>query len=87
MIAAASVVFLWIIAAVFYRMGKTRKLTALGIVFLLYILFMSAINVMLAKMIGEPVFDQWDILSAFILLISAFVSFICGYVKKKRLIK
>ncbi|MCI8479831.1 MAG: helix-turn-helix transcriptional regulator [Oscillibacter sp.] len=86
-IAAASVVFLWIIAAVFYRMGKTRKLTALGIVFLLSILFMSAINIMLAKMIGEPVFDQWDILSAFILLISAFVSFICGYVKKKRLIK
>ncbi len=86
-IAAASVVFSWIIAAVFYRMGKTRKLTALGIVFLLSILFMFTINAMLAKMIGEPIFDQWDILPAFILLISAFVCFIWGYARKKGFIK
>lgn len=81
--AVASIVFLWIIAAVFNRIGKTKKLIALGITFLLGIPFVFVINVMLSKMIAEPIFNVWDMLSAFILLILAFVSFICGYAKKK----
>lgn len=86
-IALASIIFLWIIAAVFYRIGKTRKLVALGIIFLLIIPFNFIINVMLSKMIAEPVLDVWDILSFFILLILAFVSFICDYARKKEWIK
>lgn len=82
-----SIVFLWIIAAVFHRIGKTRKLIALGVMFLLTIPFMFIINVMLSKMIAEPIFDIWDMLSVFILLILAFVSFICDYAKKKGLMK
>lgn len=85
--AIVSIVFLWIIAAVFHRIGKTRKLIALGVMFLLTIPFMFIINVMLSKMIAEPIFDIWDMLSVFILLILAFVSFICDYAKKKGLMK
>ncbi len=85
--AVASIVFLWIIAAVFNCIGKTRKLIALGITFLLAIPFMFIINVILSKMIAEPIFDIWDMLSIFILLILAFVFFICDYAKKKRLIR
>ncbi len=85
--AAASIVFLWIIAAIFYRMGKTRRSIALGITFLLAIPFVFIVNVILSKMIGEPIFDIWDMLSVFILLIFAFVSFICDYARKKGLMK
>lgn len=85
--AIASIVFLWIIAAIFNHIGKTRKLIALGIIFLLSVPFMFIINTILSKMIAEPIVDIWDMLSAFILLILAFVSFICGYAKKKGLMK
>ncbi|MCI8772300.1 MAG: helix-turn-helix transcriptional regulator [Lachnospiraceae bacterium] len=85
--AVASIVFLWIIVAVFRRIGETRKLVALGISFLLAILFMFVINVMVSKITAEPILDVWDMLTVFILLISAFVSFICDYAKKKGLMK
>ena len=83
--AAASIIFLWIIAAVFKRME--RKLVALGTTFLSAIPFMMIVNVILSKMIEEPVLDVWDMLSAFMLLILAFVSFICDYARKKGLMK
>ena len=85
MIAVASIVFLWIIVAVFKRIE--RKLAALGTTFLLTIPLMIIVNVILSKMIEEPVFDVWDMMSIFILLILAFVSFICDYAKKKGLMK
>ena len=83
--AAASIIFLWIIAAVFKRME--RKLVALGTTFLSAIPFMMIVNVILSKMIEEPVLDVWDMLSAFMLLILVFVSFICDYARKKGLMK
>lgn len=82
-IAAAAIVFLWIIAAVFNRIGKTRKLIALGITFLLTIPFLFIINVILSKMISEPILDVWDMLSVFILLIGASAFFIYDYIRKK----
>lgn len=85
MIAVASIVFLWIIVAVFKRIE--RKLVALGTTFLLTIPLNIIVNVILSKMIEEPVFDVWDMMSTFILLILAFVSFICDYAKKKGLMK
>ena len=84
-IAAASIVFLWIIFAVFKRME--RKLIALGTAFLSAIPFMMIVNVILSKMIETPVFDVWDMISIFMLLILASVSFICDYAKKTGLIK
>lgn len=82
--AVVSIVFLWIIVAVF---KCTRKLVALGTTFLLAIPFMIIVNVILSKMIEEPVLDVWDMLSIFMLLILAFASFICDYAKKKGLMK
>ncbi len=86
-LSAVSIMFLWIIAAIFSRIGKKRKLSALGITFLFAIPFLLIINILLSKMIGEPLFDVWDMLSVFIFLILAFVSFICEYAKKEGLIK
>ncbi len=83
-IAVPSIIFLWIIIAIFNYIGKTRKLLALGIIFLLAIPFKFIINIILFKMIAEPVLDIWDILSGFILLILAFISFICGYARKRK---
>ncbi len=85
--AVISIVFLWIIAVLFNRIWKKRKLIALGTTFLLIIPFVIIVNVILSKMIETPVFDVWDMLSVFILLIFAFVSFICDYAKKKGLMK
>ncbi len=81
--AAASIVFLWVITAVLKYIGKTRPLTALGIVFLLAVPFLFIINILLSKMIAEPILDIWDMLTVFILLIFAFVTFAFDYVKKK----
>ena len=85
--AVASILFLWVIAAIWKKKKKTRKLIALGMIFLLFIPFMVIINVILSRMIVEPVLDIWDMLSIFILLILAFISFICDYAKKKGLMK
>lgn len=71
-IALTSVVFLWIVYAVFRRF-KARKSIASGITFLLAVLLVFTINLILYKMTSEPVFDIWDFLSAFILLILAIV--------------
>ncbi len=83
--AVVSILFLWIIVAVFKRIE--RKLVALGTTFLSAIPFMIIANVILSKMIEELVLDVWDMMSIFILLILAFVSFICDYAKKKGLMK
>lgn len=85
--AVISIIFLWIIVAIFSRIGETSKLVILGITFLLAIPFMFIVNIILSKMIAEPILDVWDMLSIFILLILAFISFLCDYAKKKGLIK
>lgn len=81
--AAASIIFLWIIAGILNHIGKTRKWTALGMIFLLAVPFIFTINIMLSKMIATPILDRWDMLPVFVLSILAFVSFICGRVKKR----
>lgn len=85
--AVASIIFLWIIVAISNRIGKTRKLIAFGISFLLAVPFMFIINIMLSKMIAEPILDIWDMLSVFILLILSFVFFVCDYARKKGMMK
>lgn len=80
------IVFLWLIFVIFDRL-RARKLVATGITFLLSIPFMLIINIILSRMTSEPIIDMWDILSAFILLIFAFMFFVCDYVKNKRVVK
>ncbi len=81
--AVAGIIFLWMAAAVFGRMGKTRVLSAFGIVFLLAIPFLFVVNILLSKMIGEPVLDVWDVFTIFILLIFAFAFLFCDHNRKK----
>lgn len=84
--AIISIVFFWLLLLIFYRL-RSRKLLAAGIAFLLSIPFTLTINIILSRMISEPIIDVWDILSAFILLIFAFTFFICDYAKTKGLVK
>ena len=81
--AVIAIVFLWIGAAVFRGLGKSRMPAALGFTFLLGIPLLFIINGVLSKMIAEPVLDLWDVLTVFILLILAFVSFVWGGCGKK----
>lgn len=82
--AAASIVFLWFIVAVFLFAGKKSKLFALGIIFLSAIPFVFILNVILSKLIGEPIVDVWDILTVFLLLILAVLSFMFHYAGRHR---
>lgn len=82
-----SILFLWIVAAICRRIGKSGKLNALGIIFLSAIPLMFVINAMLTKMISEPLFDVWDALTVFVLLILSFSCFMCDYARKKGLLK
>ncbi len=85
--AVPSIVFLWIIVATFKCVGKSRRLTALGIAFLLAIPFLLIIHGLLSKMIEEPALDLWDLLSILVLLLLAVVSFVCVHVKKRSVTK
>lgn len=79
--AVPSLVFLWLVSAIFHRMGKTRKFAALGISLIAAVPFVFIINGILSKMIGEPILDVWDMLTIFILLVLAFVCFVGDYRK------
>ena len=80
-------VFLWIMLAVIYRIGKTRKLIALGTITLLAIPLVVIINVLLFKTTETPLFDVWDFMAIFLLLIIAIALFIYDYLEKKGLLK
>ena len=86
-ISLISLLFLWIVFAVFYRIGKTRKLVALGTTALLIVPFVIIVNVLLSKMLETPIFDVWDFLSIFVLLILSIIFFVCDYAEKKGLLK
>lgn len=79
--AVPSLVFLWLVSAIFHRMEKTRKFAALGISLLTAVPFVFIINGILSKMIGEPILDVWDVLTIFILLVLAFVCLVSDYRK------
>lgn len=84
-IGAVSIVFLWVIAIIFGRIR--RKTAALGTAFLSAVPFVFVVNIILSNMMGEPVFDVWDLLTVFVLLMLAAVSFLCDYAGKKGLVK
>ncbi len=77
--AIISILFLWLVFGIFKAWGKTKKSVALGSTFLALIPFQIIINVALAKMIGEPVFDIWDMLVIFVLVILAIVSYCSAF--------
>ena len=81
--AAISVAFMWLIFAVIRRLWKKSKPAALGVSFLLAGLLELMLNITLAKMIGLPAMDVWDVFSVFLLLLLAFGSILWGGVKRK----
>ena len=82
-IGAVSVLFLWVMVIIFGRVR--RKPAALGIAFLTAVPFVLGVNIVLSKMIGEPIFDVWDLLAVSVLLLLSAVSFLCDYAGKKGL--
>ena len=86
-ISLISIVLLWIIVAVFCGIGKTRKYVAFGISTLLLVPFLILINILLFEIAAMPVFDVWDAMAVFLLLVLAVVFFICDYAVKKGLLK
>lgn len=86
-ISLVSLAFLWIVFAVFCRIGKTRKFAAWGAAAVLAVPLSTIVNFLLARMAGQPVFDVWDFLSNSILLLLSAVFFLCDYAEKKGLLK
>lgn len=78
-----TLVFLWVLFALYHRL-KDRKLLAAGITFLLAIPFTLLVNLILSKMLGEPVIDIWDMISAFILLVIAAAFIVGDHVRRNR---
>lgn len=85
--AVPSIIFLWIIAAVFKRSGKAGRQSAWGITALLSIPFLFILNMLLSGIMAEPIVDVWDLLSVFILLILGFAFLFCDYNRKKGFVK
>ena len=81
-----SLVFVWVIYALFNRL-KERRFLATGIMFLLAIPFTLLINNTLSIMIGEPLIDLSKVLSIFTLLIVASAFIIVDYAKRKGYVK
>lgn len=77
-----SLIFLWIIFLMYQRLWE-RKLLATGITTLFAVPFTLLINFALTQLIDEPIFDIWDLLTVFILLILA-VFLICLDVIKRK---
>lgn len=79
--AILTLIFMWLVYAAYFRL-RNRKMLAAGISFLIAVPFTLLVNITLSKMIGEPVIDMWDILSVFILLITAFACITFDYARK-----
>lgn len=77
-----AIVYVWCIFWIF-KLLKRRKIRAIGITLLLSIPFYLIINIILSKMILEPIIDMWDILSMLIIIAFASIFFIYDYIKNK----
>jgi Predicted transcriptional regulators len=70
--AVIAVVYAWIIYGLFCML-RNRKYLAGAIVFVLYIPVQFLVNFCLSITISEPLMDEWDILSAVIMVVAAVV--------------
>lgn len=77
-----SILYLWGVYFLFKKL-KTQKIRAISLSLLLIIPLNLVINQILAKILSEPMFDAWDMLSLGIILISAFTLLIIDYTKNK----
>ena len=77
-------IYLWSIVGI-YQKFKQRKYIVASISSLLGIPVCLIVNIMLSKMILEPIIDIWDILTIFIFLISSIILFMIDYYKRKKM--
>lgn len=77
-----AIIYAWCIFWIFKLLQK-RKNKAMIITLLLSIPVYLIINIILSKMILEPIIDIWDILSIIIIIIFASILFIYDYIKNK----
>lgn len=77
------IIFLWLVFLIFNRVEKNRKLIACGLSLCSAVPVVFIINLILSNMIGEAILDVWDVLTIFLLLLLAFVSFAVDHHRKK----
>lgn len=81
-ISIISIVYLWIVFALLKTL-KSRKLLAAAVSLLLVIPVCFLIDFTLFKIIGEPIFDIWDVLTFLIIAVAAAVLFIIDFTIRK----
>lgn len=77
-----SIVYLWVVFALFKTL-KSRKLIASAVSLLLVIPICFLINFTLSKIIGEPLFDIWDVLTFSVIAAAAAILFIIDFTARK----
>lgn len=77
-----AIIYAWCIFWIF-KLLQRRKIKAIGIALLSSIPFYLMVNIVLFKMISEPIIDIWDILSMVIIIIFASILFIYDYINNK----
>lgn len=80
-VAVISDLYLWIVLALIRYMGAKRPSTY-GAVCLSAIVFLSAANAALSRLISPPFIDVWDLLTAALLLLISIPLFAAGRAKK-----
>lgn len=81
-VALVSVIFLWA-AFIVFKLLKSRKLVASAVSLALMIPLSLAINLILSRELGEPIFDVWDAMSFAIIAALAGLLFYFDYTKRK----
>ena len=81
--AVVGVVFLWVVFVMF-KLLKSRKLVASAISLLLTIPISLVIGFILSRIIDEPIFDVWDVMSFAIIAFVAGLLFHLDHAKRKR---
>jgi len=81
-----SIAFLWIVFGLF-KILKSRKLIASAISLLLAIPMLFLINLVLSRMINEPLIDMWDIFTFSIIITASVILFAMDFtVRKKKML-
>jgi hypothetical protein len=78
-----SIIYLWIIFGII-NVLKNRKLIAYAISIFLALPVYYLIDVILLKILNEPLFDIWDIFSLIIIGIISIIFFILDFYQQKR---
>lgn len=77
-----SIIYVWCVFWIF-KLLQRRTIKAIGFSLLLSIPFYLIVNIILSKIILEPIIDIWDILSMLIIIIFISILFIYDYISNK----